>query len=1374
MAILTGNLQLRALMSLPLANGGQVIVTDRSDVADAEDRVEDWGEIVSLISGDADSTQITVSNLPLAATTVGRGRFSEYWSTSQPADNSTCSIEFRTSTTAPWELAFDGAISEVSSITERAVTLHIGSTDERLYRDIGDVITRSEYPQAASDAVDKIKPIILGEVKAFAPPMVRERKTALLQDTILAATTIDAGSPKVVAVDDTTGWPDSGTLKIGDEKFLFDQDTIAEDEDEQIRLVARAQDGTSAQTHSAGDTLEEQANAKWIVAGHAVTAISAVYGVTGSGNLTLIDPSRYTADLGGLTGEASIELVDSGGLTIAAQSDVSVYRRVELDAVTLEKTTDPLEHVPLGFPLADGKAKNAALAAAGAGEWSENTYAIMRQENAGALSLYRGAPVDIPPIQPARVFVAVEHYGIETFAILGVLTEELDDDPTTLRVNFDNSDATGIGLDSFVAVDGEWMAVAAGGADDAGVTLTAGGRGVLGTARTTHGEGAIVRLVRNPPSVGNGRVEIPQVHVFLGSRANESGLLPGERVFTDVGKLSVLSDVPAEVAEVEGYTEATSLSAWHGHVVDGLPVFGKTWNDPSVGWAGLSFQFPKALGDLVVGSVKDSSLGYDKNRKQLMTLSPTGGSSIVLNESGILYHLGPDQSALTASMSQRVVQLRIRLSVSSSSGSSEDFQVKAWVSDAGHNGSPQKVLDVVDAVSNTLTYSSPSQSRTIKIAFDEQNGFPDGCSMRRIMSKDFAIWVSAPDGGVKLHYFAIDLRFDQSQLAGGAGDEEFLNDRAIHIVPAALVMASGDSPFTNVGDPGPSGDQAGVTNYTSASLVHVLASNFVSSFYTKEIAFGVTFVLKDHNGTRAAIVRFSTNAGTDRDLRRVSMHIPNYVTHGNARVYRISLLMWVGVRKNSMAPIVRLIDAEDVSNSPDSVSAGPPNIFDNDDDDVGARLWRWTWNFTGATNILRAKSLHKMTVQVEATGSPDDKTEFFAARASFHIETSDPRGKSVQTTKAEQFTRVNYFDVTAAVATPEAVQNLGVTLAMATRVYDPDLTSVFTGGAGGPQNVVSTDNKSRPIFVHRMWWVFEQRGTEEEDITRIAVDVEGLPLTPGFEGASAIQTVLTFGSPLMSYDPLANINQNSFVAATSAGMHKLRGVIASKVDARELVNDMCKQARVWGFWEAGSFRLLYKHDHSLTSGGFTPRAVFDHSAGHIMEDSLELAPRPRDTITTRVAVNARPDYVKGGFKIDTVAYAPGAELLLGSIMGPDKIDADMLWTQAEADSLADQQVTYRSKAEVLLRFQTSLFDVARGLRRGDLLSVLNHPIVDASATYQVVAINRSFGTLASGIPVYEIEAVERVFFFDAEILGKSTAIGGRGSQPPALKIPPPK
>ena len=1348
MPALSGDLQIRARFLLPKAPGNRVIVCDRDDVT-GENRVRGWGQVVQLISGDSDTATLTISNLPMAETTVGSGRFSDYWSIARPPDGSAVTIDFRTSSTADWEQGFVGAISEVSRITEQEVVISLGGQDERLYRDIGDVIARAEYPQAEESAIDTIKPIILGEVQKFPPPQTRERKSAILKESILAATAINSGATKTVKVDDNTGWPDSGTLKIGDEVFGFNQTTLTDDTDDEIRLISRAQEGTTAQTHSSGDGMLERAKAKWIVAGHECASISDVFGVTSNGETVLLDPANYTTDLGQISGEASVELNSDDGLKITAPGENSVYRRVEMDTDTLKGSVSASAHLPVGFPAADGDAKNAALAAADAGSWGENTYAIMRKGDAATLGLYRSDPVDIPPIQPSRVFLAVEHTGMEEFAKLGELTEELGDDALSdIIVKFDNQSNEDMGTETYIAVDDEWMKVAPGGSGPAGVTLEPTGRGALGTSVASHGEGAIVRLVRNHPSVGDGRVEMPQVHVFLESDPHLQ-LGAAGHTFTEVGKLKVGSDVPADVAEQEGYTEGASLTTWHGHVVDGLPVYGKTENDNDIGFAHDKFQYPTWLGDVLVGTVKNvnqlTAGNPDKLTQQMLPLSSTGAGGITPGEGGWLVHFSPNQTALAASMNQRVVELRVRLAVSSTDGSNNTVRTRCWISTAGDNGVPQLVLDESDGIDVSLSYQNPTTSTSYKVAFTEANGFPDGVRMARLLSKDFAVLINAPDGGIRLHHAAIDLRFQQQQLAGGSGDDEFLNDRSIHIVPPMVAVADGTSTFDNSTDAGPDG----TGGYGGSKMIHVLATDFHNQYLTKDTT--SNFLARDIQGNRTGLVRFTQSPTGDRDVFRCSLHFPAYVTHGKARVFRISLLMRVAAREDTVPPIVWIAPTASGGDNyaPSSTSAGPLTNFDSDAHGIGGRLWRWTWNFSGPNQNIKAKDLHQMRVTIQSAGDHNDDEEWYSDFGSFHIETNDPRSNSAQTVKAEQFTRVNYFDVTEQVSSPDDVQNLGVVLSMAKDLYDPDLITAF-----GNQKVISKDYKFQPIFVHRVWWVFEQRSSDEQEVTRIAVDVDGISLIPGFEGATAIQKVLTSGPPLLDYSPATNfLNTGSFVSATTAGMHKLRGVIQQRIGARELLNKLCEQARVWGFWEDGVFRVLYKHDPSVIGQGVA-RVVFDYDQGHILDDSVELSPRPKNSVTTRVSINARPDYVKGGFKIDAAAKAPVAEQEIGTILGPHKIDADFIWTQAEADSLAEQQIDYRRLPEVILRFQTSLFQVARDLRRGDLVELHNHALVDAGDTFQVVGINRSFGTLSSGIPVYEIEAVQRILTSDVEILGK--------------------
>lgn len=1299
------DVQIRLRVFFPLAPTGRVDLTDRTDIANAEVRVLDWGELVQSMDASRDSWACTIFNGKLPTTQLGTDtRFSDYWNSARPPEGTPCEIHFRLSPTAAWETLFTGAIQEISEVSERAVQLEIGDPGARLYREIGDPILRSDYPQAAEAALAGIKPIVLGAVAAWTPPKVRERKKTVLQTTLTASTAM----PAIVSVEDSETWPTTGQLRIDEEDFAFDQATITSTT--QIRLTARAQNGTTAAAHDSGAAIAELAQEKWLVCGHKATTLGDVFGVTSKNDLVLIDPSLYTADTGALSGEASIELVETGGLSVAAPSDSPTYRRYELDS----DINPTLADVPAGFSTNNQQAKNAVLAAADAGSWTGNSYALLRKNDADTLLLTRTAAIsDPPPTAPTAVFLAVEHWGIETFGALGTLEAEVSALGTTLAVTFGAIDDF-VANQTYVIVDDELMRVSA--ATSGQLTVL---RGQLGTAASEHGEGAVVRLARHPSTAADGRVVLPQAHVFV-----DTGAGPVE-----VGKLRTLSDVPPKIAAAEGYTEASTLEAWHGHQLAGLPISGRgvqryDFFDSAIGWT-----FGGARSDLMPATLLPFSAGTVDG--PTIPDSFDAAAYYQLGTTGLAYCLDIDQSQ-QFSVNQRVAVLRIR--AMASHATSGNLRCRVWIGSNGDaSGVATNVFDQTVSVTSSISANSPTDQFVFKVDFSANNGFPNGVRMAQLLNKHFQVLFTGTN--TRLHYASADFKMETAQLVGGAGNDEYLANRAVSTHEPTLVVSSTASPYTNAGLPGPFGSAAApATNFGATSIVVHLLYNRAWFNLTKSS--GNAFIVRD-NGGNTELTRWSTDGTNKYEIRSASFNVGNAEHHGTARIFRLSLLMQVAGRNIALAPSVSLQGTNVPFSTPSSESAGGWSNVDGDTDNLSRRVWRWTWNFVGVGVV--AKDLRQWFVKIDANGTVATGTEFYADNVVFHIEAEEPKAKKVIPEKASNFTAVNYFDASAVIGTYSDVVGAKVAVRMARNVFDPDLKTTWIDGSFQPQQVVTKDERFRPIFVHRVWWVFEYAATNTEEVSRIAVDVTGFPL-PFANGTSAIGQVLVGGPPLLSAT-LAEINSASFASAAAAGALNLRGVIDRRVDAHALLQELCLQAQLAGFWEGnGQFRLVYKQKQNDMPGF---RATFDHNAGEILEDSLRIEQRPKNTIDTRVIVRAAPDYVKGELTIDAGKVAPLAETNLGVIHGPREIAANYLWTETDAGKLASQQLDYSRTAERVVRFAVPPLPKSIALRRGDIIGIRNHPLLGNVNRLQVVAKHTLFGSLRSGIPTIEIECLQR-------------------------------
>jgi hypothetical protein len=323
-----GELLVLARIQFPsLGPTAEVIVTDRRDVAamfpGAELRVLDWGAISTLVDGGQDGVDITLSNAPDAA----GDRFSEYWDSTNPPEGARVTFEASKvdATTPVWFTFFVGAVIQVSRVTEQQVVLRIADIGTKFERKIGDQITTTEFPQAPEEVLGSIKPIVLNEVQEYKPPLVREAKTCVLVDSILATETASVAVPLQKAVNTTKGWPKVGQARIDDEILSYDNTT--ETTGKKFLFTSRG----AVAVHSPGDPIVELAKLKWCIAGHAVNpAKTIVYAISSKGTLAkLTETTDYTLTTGA-TG-SFVELVSDSGLKVKFPSDEATIRRVEMD-----------------------------------------------------------------------------------------------------------------------------------------------------------------------------------------------------------------------------------------------------------------------------------------------------------------------------------------------------------------------------------------------------------------------------------------------------------------------------------------------------------------------------------------------------------------------------------------------------------------------------------------------------------------------------------------------------------------------------------------------------------------------------------------------------------------------------------------------------------------------------------------------------------------------------------------------------------------------------------------------------------------------------------------------------------------------------------
>ena len=1337
MTVLHGGLYILAQFEFP---SGIVQVSDRSDSYDVSATwtplVLDWGEIVEVLDGGEDSLALTVSNVPNATTGV---RFSANWDFDNPPEKApvklylTLKDSSEGTVTAP-ELFFVGAISEVSQVTDTQVVLQIESVIRRLDRQIGDPITRTVWPYAPDASVDRVAPIVLGSVKGYTPPLVRERGSALLLSTILSTDNV----PIIIDVDDNEEFKrgdGQGNLKINEEVFTYDMATVTTDD--QIVLTARAQSTTTAATHSPGDQINERAAMAWVAAGHQMTSVDTVYGVTAARKLVALDSGDYTVDLGlNPDDPATITLTGEDGLEISAPGDAPTYRRVEMDDVP--DTPKTLAELPAGFPTVGNPIpgnipKDSILAAGGAGEFAPNTYAVMKAERR-ILPIQRATSFDQPAAGPDRAFLAVEHWGLQTFGPVTFLVEDVEEQQSfsldgfgllTVESPEDLGDLIESPLTCWLIVNGEIMKVDGFVPQFNAISVE---RALWGTTQEAHQAGSIVQLyaqtsdnVLNPGQptelVTEPAIYFPQMHVLI---ENDDGDMES------VGKLSNMGSVPIEIPEkAAGYSEAQTLTAWHGHKVSGLGTGGKLYQSFGQFDEDLLWRQAGSVGGLLVSTVQLDSTSPNIADDVLIPGSVELGAGYALGSDGLSFIMNPG-TGLGFSYNQRIRKLVLRFAHARSGGSSNGrVRVRVWVgSNIGQGGSPQLVADVTKENEGTVSYGQTPKMSTVRIKFDVSTGFDNGIRFASLTSRHFTIMFTNDTGTNELYYVTADLKPESQQLVGGGA--EFLGNRSIIETVPNFAITDGSSSYVNNGYSGPLGDGSGV-NWATNKIVPELMKAQAWPYLLEDTSSG--FDIKNPNGNKNFVLRFSNNGGTNRDLQRVKLYVNNIRAPSSANIYRVTLYLRVAGFGANIEPLQCFMRNESGTvQTGFSEDAGGWTNYDGND--VSARLFTYTFNLKAAPVSVK-QFIQGYYLEVTVNGAHDitQNKEVYCDFAVCSFEVDDDRTNSADVTKAEQFTRVDYFDVSSYVSSYDDIQNRRIEIHKIPEGFDmPE--SVLDGLPVG-----SKDDDGRPVFVSRVWWTARYRDAKSEELREVAYDGEGISLTPAATAASAVEKVLTYGAPLMAAES-TDIDLGSLVQATLDGALNVRGVVSERTTGKDLLQSLCEQSNCFGFWHLGKFTMLHRADPTALP---VSSATFSDTAGEILFDSLSVVRRPVSSVSNELIVRGGPDHIKGGFTFDAPLQAPTS---VGKY-GPqrEELSAQFLQSQTDVDSLASRALAYRKEPEVVVRFQTTIFEKARNLKRGDIVSVI-HPLGTWNKL-EVVAISKAMGTVKSGIPAYEIEAVER-------------------------------
>lgn len=314
------------------------------------------GRIVQGTEDRQDAVTITLEN-----TTTG-GSIESTWSDANPPEGAEVRVYywFSGDVLAQRMLLFRGIVSEVTEVTEQQITLSAASYETKYDVPLGTLINTTDFPSAPNEAIGKLKPIVFGTIDRFEGIPVTTIARTTTASSVLAEETS-------IAVADTSELPSSGTVLIGGTELVTYTGISGSD----LTGCTRGASGTTAADCGSGTDVVFYGELDILIAGHAITAITAVYGVVGT-RVALLDPSTYTKQL---TTPGMIKFA-TGWPTISVPSGTLETVEIQLDSIDAVNNT----------------AKNPIFAAGGDTDWQQmNAAQVNASTGNQTLSLYRAA-----------------------------------------------------------------------------------------------------------------------------------------------------------------------------------------------------------------------------------------------------------------------------------------------------------------------------------------------------------------------------------------------------------------------------------------------------------------------------------------------------------------------------------------------------------------------------------------------------------------------------------------------------------------------------------------------------------------------------------------------------------------------------------------------------------------------------------------------------------------------------------------------------------------------------------------------------------------------------------------------------------------------
>ncbi len=268
----------------------------------------------------SDSATVTLDNTGFGGTETVENN----WNDTHPPEGTAAEIAyaFEGDDWADRVILIYGKVAEVSAMTDREVSLIIHGIDATLPQQINVEISSTNFPDAPRASLGQMQPFVFGSPKRMEGiPVTTIARTQTTGPVLAADTTI--------AVGDVTQLSAPGTVLIELEQVSYTGIT-----GQTLTGCTRGANSTHAIDHGSGMPVVTVGQLDILIAGHDITAIDHVWGVSGT-RIALLDPSTYTTSL---SQPAEVHFAN-GWPTIPVPAGGLATVEVQMDAVTSNNTT---------------------------------------------------------------------------------------------------------------------------------------------------------------------------------------------------------------------------------------------------------------------------------------------------------------------------------------------------------------------------------------------------------------------------------------------------------------------------------------------------------------------------------------------------------------------------------------------------------------------------------------------------------------------------------------------------------------------------------------------------------------------------------------------------------------------------------------------------------------------------------------------------------------------------------------------------------------------------------------------------------------------------------------------------------------------------